>query len=54
MPETMCKKCGSDLEQGSEHCTLCDQNLRMRCPDCDFISDILFHTDCANAELLVR
>ncbi len=54
MPETMCKKCGLDLEPGSEHCSLCDQSLRMQCTDCDFVSDILFHTDCANAELLVR
>ena len=53
MPETICKKCGFDLCPGEELCALCNQSFRMQCPSCDFISDIQFHVDCANAELLV-
>ena len=54
MPETVCKKCGSDLREGDQICSLCNQILRMHCSNCDFISDTKFHVDCANAELFLR
>lgn len=54
MPETICKKCGSDLRQGQELCGLCGQSYRMQCTNCEFVSDIRFHADCANAELFLR
>lgn len=53
MPETLCKKCGSDLQPAEEQCALCNQSFRMECGNCDFVSDIQFHADCANAELFV-
>ncbi|MEP0824857.1 MAG: hypothetical protein HRF40_05170 [Nitrososphaera sp.] len=54
MPETICKKCGSDLQPGKEMCGLCSQSYRMQCLGCGFVSDIQYHADCATAELFLR
>ena len=54
VPETMCKKCGSDLQQAEQLCSLCEQSVRMQCTSCDFVSDIRFHADCSNAEHFLR
>ncbi|HEY8139859.1 MAG TPA: zinc ribbon domain-containing protein [Nitrososphaera sp.] len=53
MPETICRRCGSDLTEGTTHCSLCDQMLTLACPSCGYVSDSKVHADCRTAEAFV-
>jgi hypothetical protein len=53
MAQTLCIKCGSDLEVSS-YCHLCREPLIFACTSCDYITEEKVHTDCRNAEVLVK
>ena len=53
MPDTVCRKCGSDLEIGGAKCPLCELELTMVCPDCGHMPDDKVHADCLTAMSLV-
>jgi predicted amidophosphoribosyltransferase len=53
MPETICRRCGSDLQVGNMKCSLCELELTMVCPDCGYTSDSKVHVDCQTAVSLL-
>ena len=52
MTETVCRRCGSDLDVISV-CKFCSQPLKFGCQSCGNIADEKVHVDCRNAEFLV-
>ena len=52
MTETICSRCGSDLEAISL-CKFCNQPLKFGCQSCGNIADEKVHVDCRNAEFLI-
>jgi len=52
MTETVCRRCGSDLDVISV-CKFCSQPLKFGCQSCRNIADEKVHVDCRNAEFLV-
>jgi hypothetical protein len=53
MAQTLCIKCGSELKVSS-YCQLCQEPLIFACTSCDYITEEKVHTDCRNAEVLVK
>ena len=53
MAQTLCIKCGSELEVSS-YCHLCQQPLIFACTSCEYITEEKVHTDCRNAEVLAK
>lgn len=53
MPETICRKCGSDLQLGDSTCPLCELEETLVCPECGYTTDKKIHTDCLTAMSLV-
>ena len=53
MAQTLCIKCGSELEVSS-YCQLCREPSIFACTSCDYITEEKVHTDCRNAEVLAK
>lgn len=45
MPDTLCRKCGAELERHSK-CPECLQTIQEVCPKCQYISLEKFHMVC--------
>jgi hypothetical protein len=53
MAQTLCIKCGSELEVSS-YCQLCQQPLIFGCTSCEYITEEKVHSDCINAQVLSK
>ncbi len=53
MPETICKKCGSDLVENTV-CNFCQEVVDLACHNCDYISEEKVHADCIKAEFFTK
>lgn len=45
MPDTLCRNCGTELEEQSK-CSECRQPIQQICPKCNYATLEQIHSDC--------